>query len=212
MKKPNFVLVNGAKEANWLLKKLYPRDKELYLRLGSFVPEGFEAYISIRHSADARNPVQVEDLNYEKLNLILADHTVDPSRCFYGLWDGYGWDFEGNYKNIFDGKSIIFDTSRERFEFSDKLFIEGYKYYLLFGDLFDSLKIGYNVGNTFCAQKPNLVWPEKREWFMATYFEFQVTFITGSKKLIDFIESSFPTMTERFVPTDRLTKIFVAEF
>ena len=211
MKKPNFELASGPKDAQWLNETLYPWDKDDFLQLGSIIPEGFESYIAIRHVKKTENSDNFNCMNYEKLNLILADYTTDPSKCFYGVWVGFGWDFEGEYRRIFRKKPKEFDSLNNRFVYADLLRLENREYYLLFGDLFDSLKIGHYVGGVFFEEKPNLVWPESKEWFVASEIDFDVTLVGGSKKLINYIELSFPDMTERFTPETRTNEIYIAD-
>ena len=79
MKKPNFELANGPIDAKWLKETLYPWDRGDFLRLGSVIPKGFKSYISIRHEKSGEDPVYYKHINYEKLNLILADYTEDSS-------------------------------------------------------------------------------------------------------------------------------------
>lgn len=211
MKKPNFELANGPIDAKWLKETLYPWDRGNFLRLGSVIPKGFKSYISIRHEKSGEDPVYYKHINYEKLNLILADYTEDSSKCFYGLWYGYGWDFVKEYKKIFKNETKSYDSYQEMYRYTKLLQLENRDYYLLFGDLFDSLKIGYWQWDKFWQYQPNLVWPESKEWFVASEIDFDVTLVGGSKKLINYIEASFPDMTERFTPETRTNEIYIAD-
>ena len=104
----------------------------------------------------------------------LADHTATPERCFFCLWEGWGW---------IQASSISAEhLSGPRLHLPDR------EYLLLAGPLHAALQIGHWYGpEAFAAQSPNLFWPADRTWCVASEIDFDSTLIGGSTELVDAI-------------------------
>ncbi|MFF8726915.1 hypothetical protein ACF073_10535 [Streptomyces sp. NPDC015171] len=91
---------------------------------------------------------------------VLARHTRNPERCWFGLWEGYGrWDF---------GRFPAF-TAPGRTEV------------LLAGRLTDAVS---PVSLDEFAELPDLWWPQDRAWIVGGDVDLVSTYVGGSPELI----------------------------
>lgn len=108
---------------------------------------------------------------------LLAQHTSTSDRCWFCLWDGYGY-LHGAVSALFSAKegdpqppvlpSPTLKKSRVRLPARD---------YLLFtGPV--ARAAGWQDG-------PNLWWPDDRSWCVASEIDFPYTYVGGSAKLIE---------------------------
>lgn len=211
MKKPEFKLVDDLSIADWVKETLYPWDKNNFLQLGTVIPEGFASYLLIRNENKVLGGEWSETFNHEKLILKLLDHTKTPERCFYGMWDGFGIDYEANNTELFKGKNKTFDKFSKRYWYENIFHLENRGYYLLEGTLLDSLKIVEDSYHRQIHEFVNILWPLDRAWFLAKEIDFEVTLIGGSAELINELEGSGHFKTERFTPQTRTNEIFLVD-
>lgn len=94
----------------------------------------------------------------------LRPFTATPGRCYFALWDGFGF----------------IDESRRRRR-RGRLKIPGGEDYLL---LRGPLEIGVNLGGPASEQSANLWWPDDRAWCVATGIDFTETLVGGSESCI----------------------------
>ena len=201
MKKPILKLVTELKEVKWIQDILYPWEEPYLGCLGFVIPIGFESYLAIRHDNDDESHGPLGTMNHEKLTLTLRDYTTCPENCFVAIWNGFGWNFQEEYSELFE-EMIDFD---KYFELPER------SYYLLICDILDSLKIGSNYGEHFEQELPNLMWPKDKSWFVSKEIDFEVTLVGGSEEMIKEIENTWAFATERFDPKDPELTIFIAE-
>lgn len=93
----------------------------------------------------------------------LRPFTATPGRCYFALWDGFG----------FIDESLLRRPVR--------LKIPGGEDYLL---LRGPLEIGVNLDNPGSEQSANLWWPDDRAWCAATGIDFTETLVGGSEPCI----------------------------
>jgi hypothetical protein len=209
MKKPKFKLVDDLSVANWVKESLYPWDEHDYSKLGTDIPDCYELYLSIRNKVKATAEEWYPSFNHEKLVVKLMDYTETPDHCFYGMWNGFGIDYEEEREYLFKGKERKFDSWSGKYWFTNLLKLENRDYYLFEGTLIDSLNIVDFSWMYHVNEYVNLMWPLDRSWFLAKEIDYEVTFIGGSKELIDELENSGLYQTERFDPKDPNQKIFL---
>lgn len=119
---------------------------------------------------------------------ILRDWTTTPQRCWFCVWDGYGWDGGGVYLTASDDPAVAEPT---------------------FGNLPDPVPAGARAGRRvelpnrayllYCGpveaalatvafggghQVANLWWPQDRAWFVATEIDLAWTYVGGPAGLI----------------------------
>jgi hypothetical protein len=140
---------------------------------------------------------------------VLTRHTDMPQRCWFGVWEGYGW-MTGAVTTISSawsdddsaGATAVPDTAREarpaplvaepattdRPPLDDRARVElpGRKYVLFGGPLDAALEVGYwPTPNWFLPQSPNIFWPHDVSWCVATEIDLFCTYVGGSRALID---------------------------
>ena len=92
---------------------------------------------------------------------VLNAHSADVSRCFVGIWVGWGWaGLAGSH---------------------EQLRRPGREYFLLEGPLSAAGDVANEGWNT---HSPNLLWPEDRTWFVASEIDFDSTLVGGTEDLI----------------------------
>jgi hypothetical protein len=193
MKPPQLKLITDFTEAQWVQETLYAWDDLHIACLGVFIPVGFQSYLTIRHDNTDPSLGSVSSLNFERLTLMLCDFTETPDDCFVGIWCGFGWGFEDQYSDLF--KSF----SRWK-EFSQFFNLPNREYYLLQCEVLESLKIGQIIFGYLDFQRPNLMWPRDKSWFISNEIDYDVTLVGGSEELIREIENYPYFVTERFDP------------
>ena len=97
----------------------------------------------------------------------LARFTATPDDCFFGVWEGYGWEVAEVL-----GPAPVFA-------------LPGRSYLLLRGPLAAATSIGYwPRPDWFLAQSPTLMWPDDHAWLVATEIDNDSTLIGGSAEVI----------------------------
>ena len=105
---------------------------------------------------------------HRSLVSILRRFTSTPERCYFCIWEGYG--FLGGWSWRWTPKLKVPDFGRE--------------YFLLRGPL-DAVTSFYSQW----GQSPNIWWPEDRAWCVATEIDFMWTFVGGSQACIEQVVS-----------------------
>lgn len=93
----SLAICSDLSPASWIVSSDVP-----WARLVTFGPSGFAAYARVRYIPDPTRPGQQEfeaDLDasaseteqWRALLQILGSETADPSDCYFGLWDGWGF-------------------------------------------------------------------------------------------------------------------------
>ena len=93
----SLAICSDLSPANWIVTSDVPWD-----RVVTFGPAGFPAYARVRFIPDPTHPGQQEfeaDLDaspseveqWRALLQLLATETSEPSDCYFGLWDGWGF-------------------------------------------------------------------------------------------------------------------------
>lgn len=204
MKRPKLKLITDFSEARWVQESLYPREEQYHNCLGSYIPVGFESYIAIRHENNDPKLGTTIPLNFEKLILLIRDFTETPDTCFVGIWNGFGWNLEREFPELFKNLKP-WKTFEKFFKIPDR------KFYLMQTEILDTLKIGHFMFNNFNYEKSNLLWPSDRNWFVVNEIDFDVTLVGGSEQMICEIENCWDFVTERFDPTVKNKDIFIAD-
>jgi hypothetical protein len=130
---------------------------------------------------------------------VLADHTATPERCFFCLWEGWGWICSSSVGPMVArassaGAAPICSDDPIAPAFSPeelsrpRLHLPGREYLLLAGPLEAALQIGWGHSpEWFEPQSPNLFWPADRAWCVASEIDFDSTLLGGTTELVDAI-------------------------
>lgn len=117
---------------------------------------------------------------------VLATHTGTPGRCWFCIWDGYGW-IAGSTSSDMLGSATPVPPAFDRATIEAPRVRLPEREYLLFeGPLHAVSEMGWWLnGRLVSPQSPNLFWPDDRAWCVATEIDLDSTFIGGSVALID---------------------------
>ncbi len=129
----------------------------------------------------------------------LTDHTATPERCFFGLWEGWGWIRSSSIgaavaracsagdapSNPDEPITAAFSAEELR---QPRVHLPGRDYLLLAGPLEAALQIGHRPSpERLEPQSPNLFWPADRAWCVASEIDFDSTLLGGTTELVDAI-------------------------
>lgn len=149
----------------------------------------------------------------ERLCDVLGDHTATPERCFFCLWEGWGWIRRSSggpsvARAARAGDAPVSSDHPIAPPFSDdelrrpKMHLPGRDYLLLAGPLEAALQIGHWLSpDCFVPQSPNLFWPADRAWCVASEIDFDSTLIGGTTELVNAILQT-PELEAWRVPPD----------
>ena len=134
------------------------------------------------------------DLEPESLRAlldVLARHTALVARCWFGVWEGYGW-LSGGARVTFvataDG-TLPPEAAERHFaaiDYDARVELPQRKYLLFTGPLEAALEIGdWPTAEWFLPHSPNIFWPNDGSWCVATEIDLFCTYVGGSRALID---------------------------
>ncbi len=121
---------------------------------------------------------------------ILARHTASVDRCWFGLWEGYGWASGGvAFDTLASAKSNKTEPVPPAFGPATtdlpRVCLPERGYLLFEGPLAGISEMGWWMdGRRVRPQSPNLLWPNDRAWFVASEIDLDSTFVGGSSALI----------------------------
>ncbi len=102
---------------------------------------------------------------------VLRGFTSTPDRCYFGLWEGYGYLAQSLYK----------ESSRVR---------APERKYLLFRGPLEGV-MSFLIGeHPFWGDTPSIWWPADRAWCVATDIDLYDTYVGGSEECIEAILSN----------------------
>ncbi len=113
------------------------------------------------------------------LTELLAAHTPTPGRCWFCVWDGYGWLHArppAVADGTFDAPAVVHGQEPP----GARVQLPGRSYLLHAGAVCDALALV-----DIEQQTPNLCWPQDRSWCVATEIDDAYTYVAGSTALID---------------------------
>jgi hypothetical protein len=99
---------------------------------------------------------------------VLGRHTGTPTRCWFCIWDGYGWGATPVGPDPIPAE--VRAGPRVRHPWRD--------YFLYSGPIDAALAFLDNEGQT-----PNLFWPDDRAWCVASDIDLSSTYVGGSRQL-----------------------------
>jgi hypothetical protein len=129
---------------------------------------------------------------------ILASHTDTPARCWFAVWDGWGWQHPGGTTLVRSTDSGELPPPPEMAPHGWQLDLTGPTFalpgrgYRLFGGPVDAAtRIGrWVTADWFDPQSPSIFWPEDHRWCVATEVDADTTLIGGSRALVDEVVNS----------------------
>lgn len=175
--------VRWAQVARWSGVALEPRTQFWQLALPELMPPGPVP----GQGAPASDVLGEHD--GQALARLLREHTTTPQRCWFGIWDGYGW----------DGPAVAYTRGDERVELSTRLadpvpvpvragprvHLPGRDYLLYTGPV--------EAGLAFLPEQRELAdlwWPTDRAWFVYGDVDLNATYVAGPAELIEAVLTS----------------------
>jgi len=152
-------------------------------------PAGFESYARVRHLQQDRICQRVL---FARLRVHLAGRTTTPGDCFHGLWAGAVSAMHGDPAR---GISPWFPASVLT---GPKVCVPHREYMLFRGHLDDVGRWGATDPTTGSSKDqelpaPHLLWPADHRRFAATDVDSDLTWVGGSRGLIDAVTTD-PTL------------------
>lgn len=99
---------------------------------------------------------------------LVASHTSTPDICFVGVWEGYGW------------------LADSEWSASPTLRLDERTFLVRQGHLDLALAVGRSTASRgFSTERPSILWPADRAWFVASDPDLDSTYLGGSSALIE---------------------------
>jgi hypothetical protein len=139
----------------------------------------------------------------EALTTVLADFTSTPQRCWFGVWDGYGWLYQGRAVRQLtqSGQSASPPASAAvGIDAAPRVHTPTRDYVLYSGPL----AMATHLIHSPWQQAPNLWWPDDHTWCVASEIDLPSTYIGGSKALVDRLLADARFEAVAAQPTDPL--------
>jgi hypothetical protein len=115
---------------------------------------------------------------------LLAAHTTTPSRCFFGVWDGYG------------GLTFPEGVRVSELRLDQRAFL------VTEGPIGAIETIERRPPGGRFPEPPTLIWPADRAWFLASDVDLDSTYIGGCEQLIAAVRAELSLETWPANPTD----------
>ena len=165
------------------------------------VGTGWPAYARVLHRpADGGRAVgNLEAHALSALCGVLATRTTTADRCWFAVWEGWGWPRPGSSTRVVASSDSgqVPEPVREapdewRLRLEAPTFVLPFRTYLLYGGPLEAaLRIGdWVTADWFIAQSPSIFWPDDHAWCVATEIDFDSTLVGGSAELIDAVVAS----------------------
>ena len=145
---------------------------------------------------------------------VLARHTSTPERCWFALWEGYGWMQGSPAMAMLTLDEHPAPTAPGDPGYVPPAFppdvIKGPRfripqrdYFLLEGPVAAAGESGHRPrSDVFFPQSPNIFWPDDRAWCVATEIDLDSTYVGGSEALAQALLAEPRLETGRVEPGD----------
>ncbi len=158
---------------------------------------------------------------YSAVASIGARHTTTPSRAWFGIWEGHGFDTstthithpgpldETSREEIAREQQALWEEDRRRnaavrasLDRLLKFDRPARAYYLLSGGVASVTQLRYPDDSGW--RNPDLFWPDDRSWFIGTDVDFWSLYVGGTEHFIEELARNIPTRCE---PVTRATAL-----
>ncbi len=114
----------------------------------------------------------------EALVRVLREHTSTPERCYFCVWDGWGWDTAVAFTLPGQANPKLPDPVPAAVRSGPRVRVPQRDYLLYEGPIEAALA---DVGGS--GQTPQLWWPKDRAWCVASEIDFAWSYVGGSAQL-----------------------------
>lgn len=158
---------------------------------------------------------------YRLVASVGAAHTSTPAAAWFAVWEGYGWEtsttmhaargrlgWTGRRKLNAERKRLREEDRRRHEAVRTGLAgvphfeLPGRTYYLVFGPITAAADLR-EPGSPDRWQRPDLMWPDDKAWFVASDVDFWSLYVGGSTPFIDELTVLLPAGSTERVELDR---------
>jgi len=171
-------LVRWAEVAAWSGLALVPGGQFHEIALPEHEPDAPAAW---RGQGPREGTLSVDDVAV--LIEVLARHTTTPERCWFCLWDGYGWDRAVYLSAVDDPEAAaatVPDPVPAAARAAPRVQLPNRDYLLYAGLIAAATAFADSQGQT-----PNLWWPTDRAWCVASEVDLPYSYVGGTARLVD---------------------------
>jgi len=151
----------------------WPLDRDSQFHAIAVSRDGSERPPPWRSAQPRRGSLEPDDAG--ALIDVLGRHTSTPSRCWFCIWDGYGW-----WETVPEdaaGRSAPTPVPAD-VRAGPRVQLPWRNYFLYSGPIDAALAFVDHEGQT-----PNLFWPDDRAWCVASEIDLSSTYVGGSRRL-----------------------------
>ncbi len=134
----------------------------------------------------------------------LSDWTTTPERCWFCLWDGYGWENARALTPIGQTSPHLPNPVPEDIWRGRRVQLPN-RDYLLFTGPVEAVLASVSLSGQ--EQTPNLWWPADRTWFVGTEIDLAWTYIGGPAGMIERLLAEDAIEALPADPSDSLTRV-----
>jgi hypothetical protein len=117
---------------------------------------------------------------------LLRPRTSTPERCWFGLWDGFGWENVHPLVPSHKRSEALPDPVPEWVRNGPRVQLP-YRDYFLYAGPVEAAMASLSLADM--GQTPNLWWPDDRSWFVASGIDLAWTYVGGAAATIDSLVS-----------------------
>jgi hypothetical protein len=179
--------------------------------VGGVVPHGYERYLLLDHRDEAPREWELLD----RLVPLLATATSTPGRCWFAIWEGYGFTTftnlysvqpsDADHRRGLDRERRRLRSVEERRKRAIRSELDALptfelphrRYHLVQGPVTAAAEIANPDGVS--RQVPDLWWPEDRRWFVGGDTDLDWWYIAGPEALLSAVAAEF---NDRAHPVD----------
>ena len=135
---------------------------------------------------------------------VISAWTTSPERCWFCLWDGYGWENARLLTPVGEPAVRLPDPIPENVRQGRRVRLPKRDYLLYTGPLEAVLA---SVPLSDQEQTPNLWWPEDRSWFVGSEIDLAWTYVGGPADMIEALLTEARIEALPAEPDDPLTRV-----
>lgn len=189
--------------------------------VGGIVPNDFDVFVRVAApDPDVDDWWDAYRSLYELVASIGAAHSA-TSAAWFGVWEGYGWEtsttmyatsgrvgwfgrrrLNAQRKRLRDEDRRRHETVRCGLAGVPRFELPGRTYYLVGGPIAAATGL-WEPGSPGRWQRPDLMWPDDRAWFVASDVDFWSLYVGGSVPFIDDLVASLPAGNTARVTLER---------
>jgi hypothetical protein len=140
----------------------------------------------------------------ERLAEILRGWTSTPDRCWFCVWDGYGWENMTQLAPVGEPGIVLPDPIPQSARQGPRVHLPNRDYLLYAGPV---EAVTATVSLAFSEQSPNLWWPSDRAWCVATEIDLACTYVGGAGAMIERLLTDEQIEALPAEPEDPLTRV-----